>query len=333
MVFHETLYMNFTITQPIVAALWNFFSMFPGVPIFFVISGYLITKSYDSRPGDLKRYVRNRVLRIYPAMWVAWAVSLTIILALGGIRVTQMLSPRFFVWVVQQLAFPVSYVPPFLRAYGNGNPNASLWTIPLELQYYVCVPIVYLICVRLSKVRQNLVIGVFALISFGFYYRFDQDHSHLGKFVQATFIEQIWLFLVGMLIHRNWDRLRPYMEGKGLIWVAAYAIPQWFLAASSNFVLQRIWMVVLGFAVISLAYSAKTLASKVLRGVDISYGVYLYHMIVMNAVIQLGFREPGWPIVAIVLALFSWFLVEKPAMKRKAVSIHPVTAEAAPVSV
>ena len=40
---------------------------FPGVPIFFVISGFLISLSYE-RSSGLKSYCRNRVLRIYPGL-------------------------------------------------------------------------------------------------------------------------------------------------------------------------------------------------------------------------------------------------------------------------
>src|SRR6202011_6269624 len=37
---------------------------FPGVPIFFVISGVLISKSYE-RSDSLRDYIRNRCLRIF----------------------------------------------------------------------------------------------------------------------------------------------------------------------------------------------------------------------------------------------------------------------------
>ena len=42
---------------------------FPGVPIFFVISGVLISKSHQ-RSDSLRDYLRNRCLRIFPGVWV-----------------------------------------------------------------------------------------------------------------------------------------------------------------------------------------------------------------------------------------------------------------------
>lgn len=49
-----------------------------GVPIFFVISGYCIAASIDSlrrKPHSLRSYVRRRVRRIYPPLWIMLAIG------------------------------------------------------------------------------------------------------------------------------------------------------------------------------------------------------------------------------------------------------------------
>src|SRR5579863_8989371 len=51
------------------------FENLPGVPIFFVISGYLVSASYE-RSGDLITYFRNRALRIYPGLWCCLLITL-----------------------------------------------------------------------------------------------------------------------------------------------------------------------------------------------------------------------------------------------------------------
>src|SRR4051812_3311244 len=43
------------------------------VDAFFAVSGFLVTRSWVRSPGV--PFVRNRLLRIYPAFWVATAVS------------------------------------------------------------------------------------------------------------------------------------------------------------------------------------------------------------------------------------------------------------------
>ena len=56
---------------------------FPGVPIFFVISGFLISISFDRNP-DLRAYTINRILRIYPALWISTLVTLLALALFAG---------------------------------------------------------------------------------------------------------------------------------------------------------------------------------------------------------------------------------------------------------
>ncbi|MBK8972421.1 MAG: acyltransferase family protein [Hahellaceae bacterium] len=47
----------------------------PGVPIFFVISGYLISASFERRKS-LANYYFNRFLRVYPGLWFCLLISI-----------------------------------------------------------------------------------------------------------------------------------------------------------------------------------------------------------------------------------------------------------------
>src|SRR4051794_31062121 len=68
-------YWHFEMPDPI----WlTYLHNFPGIPIFFVISGFLISASYE-RKSDLKNYVRNRALRIYPALWFCIILTVLVI--------------------------------------------------------------------------------------------------------------------------------------------------------------------------------------------------------------------------------------------------------------
>ena len=58
---------------------------FPGVPIFFVISGYLVSSSYERAPS-LKAYLRNRCLRIYPGLWVCLMVTMVVATIVDGVN-------------------------------------------------------------------------------------------------------------------------------------------------------------------------------------------------------------------------------------------------------
>ena len=67
---------------PLQDAVIRLLEMFPGVPTFFFISGFLISRSYE-RVGSLREYARNRSLRIFPALYVCVAVNLLMVWATG----------------------------------------------------------------------------------------------------------------------------------------------------------------------------------------------------------------------------------------------------------
>ncbi len=125
----------------------NALEYFPGVPIFFVISGFLISASLDRNP-DLRSYAINRFLRIYPALLASTLVTLLLMVFFGA-RIWQAIgssgdSATFVVskWLAAQFTVAQFYNPfPLKSNYGVGHLNGSLWTIPVELQFYLVLPI------------------------------------------------------------------------------------------------------------------------------------------------------------------------------------------------
>ena len=123
---------------------------FPGVPIFFFVSGFLISRSFETNPG-LGDYSRNRAFRIFPALWVCFMLSVLSAWMTGYFSTVEVPIARFVGWVAAQLSFLQIYNPEFMRGYGTGVLNGSLWTITVELQFYVIVPCLYILLRRLSR--------------------------------------------------------------------------------------------------------------------------------------------------------------------------------------
>jgi peptidoglycan/LPS O-acetylase OafA/YrhL len=84
---------------------------------------------------------------------------------------------------------------------------------------------------------------------------------------------------------------------------------------------------IMGVAVLSLAYVRPTLGHQVLRGNDVSYGLYIYHMPIVGLLIQLG-RTGSLVWVGVALgsaltcAVLSWRFVERPFLRRKRVGLR-----------
>ena len=60
----------------------KFINYFPGIPIFFLISGFLVSLSFENTI-NIKDYYFNRFLRIYPGLIVSTFIGILLVLASG----------------------------------------------------------------------------------------------------------------------------------------------------------------------------------------------------------------------------------------------------------
>ena len=318
--------------------LFDALMMLPGVPIFFVISGFLITKSYEKNPADLKGYFWRRGLRIFPALWVCLAVTLAALGIFGFLSSGFVLSPTFMAWLAGQVSFFQFYNPEHFRGFGIGVANGALWTITVELQFYLFIPIFCYLTAR-RKLGKILTPALF-LVSFALYCIMDHMVNGPGEFTGApiafkllhvTLIPHLWMFMLGIFIHRNFEALEKRIEGKFLYYISAYIVfmaLQHFLIADRTVPFYLAYLpsrTILAFATIAGAFSMRSLSNRLLSGTDISYGIYIYHSVVINVFVQLGLMTSMVSVAfvylaSITLALLSWHLIEKPALACKSLS-------------
>lgn len=295
-------------------------SWFSGVPIFFVISGFLISTSFERRK-NLKNYFTNRALRIFPGLWLC-LFSTLIVFFIFKIHV-----PLFSgsVWLLTQI-FGAVYTPSFLSHFGMGSYNGSLWTIPLELQFYVTIPFLYVLFIRNQRntLALILVFATFLCATIAINEFFPDIGGSKERFavklLRYTFVPKYFLFLFGVLLQRlkanDWDAIR----GKGVYWLAACAL--YSVIVPQHWLSDIVRQILVGATMISLAYTQPNLSNRLLGGTDISYGVYLYHGLVINILFEMGQKHGLGPmlivlITAPILGLASWTIVEKRAIRRK----------------
>ena len=295
---------------------------FPGVPIFFGISGYLISASWERNPSWL-HYARNRLVRIYPGLW---GLLLTTLLVLCWLHPAQLLSPQGVLWLANQGAGFI-YTPAFLDDFGFGSYNGSIWTIPIELQFYALLPLgLCLLSTKPSRGNRQLLgwwlLFVFFAVAKALYRPgatiFNESPDE--KLLRYTFIPHLYLFLTGVMAQRFGLHHRGWIRGKGLYWLAGTGL---FSAVWGTTTLgpvgQGLLLVISG---VSVAYTRPTLSAWLLGSTDLSYGVYLYHGLLLNILVtkhllyQSGYM---WLVLAgsCGAGYLSWHLVEKPFLRWK----------------
>jgi len=312
---HYFQHLNITLTQMQQAWLY----LLPGVPVFFVISGYLISASYE-RNDNVVIYLKNRILRIFPGLW-ACLILTVIVFTLTGVS---FFNWQTLTWLPAQL-IGLIYTPSFLANYGFGSYNGSLWTIPIELQFYLLIPLCYM---ALPKRKMNYWITglliLFIILNMG--YQLYEFSPVSKKIIDYSFVPHFYLFLSGMLLQRLKVYSSTLLYGKGIYWLVFYIIfslciyrflnPVFFLVCKS---------ILLSVTLVSMAYTLPHLASRLLKTNDISYGVYMYHGLILTVVVQMKWVESvnifAILLLSWLLGAISWVLVEKPFLRRKERSI------------
>ena len=326
----------------------------PGVPIFFFVSGLLISRSYESNSG-LEDYSRNRGFRIYPALWVCFALSVLSVALTGYFRTVDASFQSVMAWIVAQMTIYQPFNPAFMDGYGIGNLNGSLWTITVELQFYVLIPILYFVLRRLPKSWFNpvlLVLIAFFMLVNVFDQRiwareFQGTFDFARKVVDTTFLPWVYMFLIGVWVQRNFETVRNFVQGKWRVplFLAIYVIVSYVMVDLSKNLglpgdrglgllgnrIDPVSYLALVLLVMAVAYNAPNLAEKILRRNDISYGVYIYHMPVVNLLIALGIMGTAGSlllaiVVSLALGVCSWVFVERPCLKLKRNALNPLKA-------
>lgn len=318
-------------------------NQFPGVPIFFFISGFLITASFNKPNSTLITFFRNRILRIYPALWVCLAVTIIILMFFGEIEFT---NPKFYLWILAQTTFFQHYSPDFLDNWGVGNPNGSLWSIVVELQFYAILPFICLFLNRLSSLKK---INIVVISIFFFFYLLNHiTHSRIidpeseyyllnkpkllleFRIISTTIIWHIFYFMIGLFFYYNFNYLKKYVQDKFIFWLTIYLIYitilifnlDKYISPDADNIFAFIELLMLAMLTFSMAFSYNNLSEKLLKHNDISYGIYIYHMPVINTIIALNIQGTIFKllissVIVINLAILSWILIEKRAISFK----------------
>jgi peptidoglycan/LPS O-acetylase OafA/YrhL len=312
---------------------------FPGVPVFFVVSGFLITRSYVNRQRGLLTYFGSRALRIYPALWLQYLLVIVLMACTGGFALATLVDPMFWKWLLSAMFLGSNFWANLVTNYGpftwdglyNGYPSDVLWTIPVELGFYLLVPLVFSKTLARLRLTPLLIVLCFALslaaaMKFGPMLRSDPS-SNLTGMLLSNPAPYFWMFLAGATVANYWQRLRFFFVGRASWWMLVFASINlaYYVKTGATTLDYRVpdpvialrAMLLAGF-VLAFAHSWPQLSTW-MRGRDLSYGLYLFHMPLPLALYSAGITGEAWMawaslLFAFILAAASWAWVESPCL-------------------
>jgi peptidoglycan/LPS O-acetylase OafA/YrhL len=301
---------------------------------FFIVSGYLITKSFLSAPP--KTYLTKRILRIYPGFIVAFALSIALCTYVSSHSLA--MPKRDIADNLLNLLFLIS--PSVKPAYpGSLFPicNASLWTISYEFHCYLMILLLGVLGV-LKRPKIMLALSAVALLA----YAIHPENYVLGDPLSSTslsadFSTQIIHKLSAITLELPIEDLRFaaiflagscfYLFRNTIPYSAPLAIAATlFLIAClvSNHLAEPALATFGAYLIFWFALHIKPLGvSTIFNKTDLSYGIYLYAWPIQKILLQqLPHITPTELFVlalppCLIMAFLSWTLIEKPCLSAK----------------
>ena len=272
---------------------------------FFILSGYLITRSFERSPGIIV-FVTARMLRIMPALVVVLFVTAFM---LGPCLTTLSITPYFqstrpFRYFLSNLSL-VTYVDG-LPGVLPDNPfptivNGSLWTLHIEAACYLLV-----LVLGIMRLLTPLVLAGLFLTGLT---------STILSSTSSYPILLITYFLAGASLYRL-----PMRRARS--WAVACAGAIAVSAVAGGFVVT--FAIAGAYVVWYVAFSPQWRASNLTGSSDLSYGTYIWAFPVQQTVVHCLGGAATWCVVitislpvVLVMAWISWTLIEKPALAWK----------------
>ncbi|MBX7095659.1 MAG: acyltransferase [Flavobacteriales bacterium] len=251
----------------------------PGVPLFFCISGFLITLIIiNNRNQDWKSFLKSfyarRFLRIFP---IYYLTILVLFITMEAYRS----------WCLYDI-FYVSNIKIGLMGSFNGVISAHFWSLAVEEQFYLFWPILLILFRRREFVLIGLVFVTAFLISH------INDYSFL---MIRTLVPVCYLSLGGMIAYlyfyypqviKKLKNITPWLILVGLILVGFISM-DWIKISKIHFSLIFIPILLIQFIYGFENKLLKTVFENplVIHIGKISYGIYLYHLFAIYPALQI----------------------------------------------
>jgi peptidoglycan/LPS O-acetylase OafA/YrhL len=198
--------------------------------------------------------------------------------------------------------------------------NGALWTLKIEVAFYLLVPGIHSLCRRFgTKIVIATIFFLSCLWKYGFGILAQMDYSrHMNSLessrniysqLEVQFPAQLMYFSAGILLLLYFDKLKHHFVMISILTIGLFALDQWV----TRDILDVLW--ISGFVFVVGFWRCLGAFSK--HG-DFSYGVYIVHWPILQVLIALGATQLPAPVFLLLslsciglAAFLMWHLVEK----------------------
>jgi peptidoglycan/LPS O-acetylase OafA/YrhL len=294
-----------------------------GVDAFFVLSGFVITRSWGSRPTDLstsRAFMSRRIKRLFPAYWA----SLVVYVAL---RARHLLHTAHGIGTIVLHLMGQQFLLPN-AAY---QINSVYWTLTPQIHFYLLFPLLIL---AMRKLRARSTLIVILVMSIGFRVLLHTTNQWPADTILGR-LDQFALGMAAALAVGRSNRILNVLRSKTVATISVVALAVLIVAFGSTWMgpshTQQVLAETLGhplFAVLLAVrllripeHSSTSIATTTFAGLGtISYSVYLWHLPIFEWASGAGLAGiVAATIASLVVGTVSYFVLERPSFGRRSV--------------
>jgi peptidoglycan/LPS O-acetylase OafA/YrhL len=321
--------------------IFNISGGFLGVDIFFVISGYIITrliiKEYNLKKFQLSNFYWRRIRRIFPPLILTLLFTNLISLFLffpneydylsrANLSVIFFIS-NFFFWKNTDYFDELTSQSPLLHT----------WSLSVEEQFYIIFPILFIFFYKLKNKNLFfyfvLIISILSLVSANYLGKISSDPNF---FFTTSRVFEIGLGILTALVERNnfFTKFKNkilnnfYLDFLNLFFLTVLILSFFYLNERMNLPNYYTLIPVLSCSYIILFNHQKSLISKILSNKfssltgKISYGMYLYHFPIIIFFNYFGLDKFKSLLIFVIffISYISWKYFETPFRNNSIIS-------------
>ncbi len=316
---------------------------FLAVESFFVLSGFLITKSLIVKNKKLNKFsevyldfLKSRFLRLLPAFTVLSVIEISIVHLFFPERLKNLLNELLFSSLNVHNWWLIMREVPYFERFQETLFNLHFWSLSIEWQYYLIWGAVFLILLKFSKTVAAIFTIMFASLSVLDMYMFYKMYENIDRVYFGT-DARFYSFMIGSLLALTENKI----EKRNWIFLTIGIISLIFLL-TSFFLLNNYesYMYPFGFLAISIIsallilsvlkseFFDKLLSFYPLSYIGVrSYSLYLWHFPIfsfLSLVYAKNIQEAvilGF-ILSFLISNISYLLIEEPFRRLNFLSFY-----------